>query len=383
MKLKDVLKKYQGILLLLLIGVIIYIIIRSKKIKPYWNVFFAKSLVASSFVPSPVLPEDKKTISYILHMYPPEHNAGAEWMVHCLNRYLIQEAGYKVNVILPSFPHKEFEGVKLYTFSQTKEIEDVLRHSSVILSHLDYQVHAVKTAAIVKRPIVLFMHNHSQNNYLKKYRSFISSYNVHLIHNSQWISRVYNHHKYDSVVLYPPVNWKDYQVQTSRRYVSLINVNKNKGGDLLVEIAKQMPDVEFLAVKGGYGDQVVDTSVQNIKYINHTDKIKEIYAQSGIVLMPSREESWGRVAIEAMSSGIPVIANPTPGLKEACGPAGIFLSREKPEEWVSMIYKLRENPELYNKYKNASLKRAKQLEPTPQLREVAEWLQGLEWNLTL
>ena len=41
--------------------------------------------------------------------------------------------------------------------------------------------------------------------------------------------------------------------------------------------------------------------------------------------MPSRYESWGRVAVEAMSCGIPVIANPTPGLQESLADAGYFV----------------------------------------------------------
>ena len=42
--------------------------------------------------------------------------------------------------------------------------------------------------------------------------------------------------------------------------------------------------------------------------------------------MPSQEETWGRVAIEAISSGIPVIANPTEGLREALDYCGIYIS---------------------------------------------------------
>ena len=62
--------------------------------------------------------------------------------------------------------------------------------------------------------------------------------------------------------------------------------------------------------------------------------------------MPSLYESYGRTAVEALVSGIPVIASPTPGLKESLGDAGIFCDAEKPEQWVEAIKSL-DDPERY------------------------------------
>ena len=77
--------------------------------------------------------------------------------------------------------------------------------------------------------------------------------------------------------------------------------------------------------------------------------------------MPSLYESYGRTAVEAMCSGIPVIAAPTPGLKESLGDAGIFADVEKPQEWVEAIKKL-DDPEEYKKASLKCLKRAEEVE---------------------
>jgi glycosyltransferase involved in cell wall biosynthesis len=65
--------------------------------------------------------------------------------------------------------------------------------------------------------------------------------------------------------------------------------------------------------------------------------------------MPSQYESYGRTAVEALASGIPVIAAPTPGLKESLNGSGIFCNLNL-DEWVGAIKELDNNV----KYKEAS-----------------------------
>ena len=360
-----------------ILGVILYYLQRIRVIKR----FFPYSFVSADYKPKPVADEDKKTITWIIHMYPPVHNAGAEWMAHAMNRFLIEQAGYKVNVILPHFPIRHFEGVNIIVFDQPAKIEHAIRHSSVILSHLDFSNHAVLTAAKAKRPVILVMHNHMQELYLQKFSQEIDPKNIHLVNNSMWIKKLYDHFNFNSTVVYPPVSWKDYRTPDSakRIYVTLINLNKNKGGDILIQIAKRMPDVQFLGVGGGYDNQIRDYSVSNIHYIPNTPTIKDVYSMTKILLVPSQEESWGRVAVEAMSSGIPVISNPTPGLREACGEAGIYIDRENIAEWVQMINQLLEQPNFYKQKADACFKRAQQLQPEPQLKKLAVWLEDIHW----
>jgi glycosyltransferase involved in cell wall biosynthesis len=154
----------------------------------------------------------------------------------------------------------------------------------------------------------------------------------------------------------------------------------NKGGKLLVEIARRMPDVEFLGVKGAYNKQYTTKGIQNLTYMDQTPYIKSVYGKTDILLMPSKEESWGRTAIEAMSSGIPVIAHPTPGLLESCGEAGIFCDRDDINAWIDAIRRLKTDKEYYNSVSEKCRARAKELDPEPQLRKLSSWLKSLTWK---
>jgi glycosyltransferase involved in cell wall biosynthesis len=345
----------------------------------YLRVRFAKPYIPYSYVPQPVLEEDKNTFTWLIHMYPPVHNAGAEWMAHAMNAYLIQQAECKVNVVLNKAPVSEFERVRILNRNNTPAVESAITHCAAIVSHLDMEINAMQTAMRAKRPLVLVMHNNYRKPWLQEFSRMLPK-NLYLVHNSNWLKEYYSIFNLPSVVVYPPVFWQEYQTETTREFVTLINLNKNKGGDVLIKIAKQMSDVQFMGVQGGYDGQIIDRKVKNITYAPNTAFIKEMYAKTDILLVPSKEESWGRVAIEAMSSGIPVIANPTPGLVESCGSAGIFCKRDDIGAWVREIRRLKTDKAYYSEKSAACLARAKELDPNKQLKVFADWMKTLKWK---
>jgi glycosyltransferase involved in cell wall biosynthesis len=123
--------------------------------------------------------------------------------------------------------------------------------------------------------------------------------------------------------------------------VCLINCNQNKGGELLIELAREMPDVQFLGVKGGYSKQVIDKRPPpNLSYIENQSDIIVVFKKIGILIMPSRNETWGRTAVEAMASGVPVIHSESPGLVECVGGAGIMCVHDDKDAWIDAIRRL-------------------------------------------
>ena len=322
-----------------------------------------------------------KTYTWLIHAYVPDHNAGSEWMAHAMNTFLIREMGYTIHVVSNKTSVPLYERVKIVKKSDKEEARKAVDDATLLLTHHTMEPNAVKTAALVKKPLVLVLHDHNRHRALSFYKDHLPG-NLYCIANSEWIRKYYSDLGLPTFVLYPPVSYRDYEVVPTREYVTLINVNLNKGGKVLIEIAKRMPDVKFLGVKGAYNKQyLLEDAPSNIVYVGSTPRVKEeIYAKTDILLMPSKEESWGRTAIEAMSSGIPVIAHPTEGLLESCGSAGLFCDREDIDAWVREIRKLKTDSEFYAKKSEECKRRARELDPEPQLAAMAVWLEKIKWK---
>jgi hypothetical protein len=133
-------------------------------------------------------------------------------------------------------------------------------------------------------------------------------------------------------------------------------------------------------VQGAYGRQVIPPVVPpNVTLAANTPRIRdEVYARTRILLMPSEYESWGRTGVEAMASGIPVIAHPTPGLRESLGDAGIFVDRDDTAGWADAIAEL-SDPDVYAQVSRRAAARARELDPAEDLetwRAAVESLAG-------
>jgi glycosyltransferase involved in cell wall biosynthesis len=167
------------------------------------------------------------------------------------------------------------------------------------------------------------------------------------------------------MIIHPPIDINKYEVQTNGEAIVLINLIKAKGAELFYQLAELMPEYKFIGVRGGYlvNRQIVPQDLPpNVEILPNTPNIQEVYKRAKIVLMPSEAESWGKVAIEACCSGIPVIANKTYGLNESLGNAGIFIDVNQPLLWVKKIKSLYRNQSFYTKRSNLCKKRAIELE---------------------
>jgi len=265
-------------------------------------------------------------ILYSIHLYPPIHNCGGEAYIHNLNKYLIKQ-GHEVRVMLqraPQFNYRvpyEWEGV--YVMGN-KDCLDAYRWADVLVTHLDFTHFTVTLGRDIGKPVVHIVHNHHL------YESIERAANVNVVYNSEWINEKLKY-KHPSVVVPPAVDYDRYNVNDNpegNEYVTLINLNTNKGGRILQKLAKVFPNKKFLAVKGSYDKQITDQP-DNVKVIDNTPDILPIYKQTRLLIMPSQYESWGMTATEAMCSGIPVICCPTPGLKENCDYAGNYIDPRK------------------------------------------------------
>jgi hypothetical protein len=119
----------------------------------------------------------------------------------------------------------------------------------------------------------------------------------------------------EGLVMYPIPEYGSFVIGGG--CITLVNCNHNKGGDLLLQLATQMPNRKFLGVHGGYSGQIQQPSVHgNLKYMPFQSDMSQVWRQTGILIVPSKKESWSMVAGEAQLRGIPVICSDLPGLRE-------------------------------------------------------------------
>lgn len=296
-------------------------------------------------------------ILWSIHLYPPHHNCGSEAVAHAINKYLLKQ-GHHVRVILHQAKMHNidtpymWEGVEVFAPPSVRQENclDAYRWADVILTHLDFTAYTIQMGHLVKRPVINFIHN--SHRYSSVETAFANNF---VVYNSNWIKEKLNYN-WPSMVFTPPCDWKHYDVcedPSKNECITLIGLDENKGGNLLQEIAAAMPDRKFIGVVGSYSEPAklgqFKDQPSNVEVVPNTPDILGVYRKTRILLMPSRYESWGRTATEAMCSGIPVICTPTPGLKENCADAGIYVPMRKQYQYDDMGIRIEDGePDNYN-----------------------------------
>ena len=253
--------------------------------------------------------------------YPPHRFIGSELMTHQMLLRL-KARGHEVQVITheKQRAHK-WEGIPVRP--------GALPDGDVFIYHADYG-HEVEDLRV---PKVAICHNSRIGVRVGIQNSQPDVLTV----NSQFMSAELPHPR--KVVVHPPLVIPVNPVTGGR--VTVINLEATNKVGPFWELATMMPDIQFLAVKGGYGDQaipdVVPPNVKLIEQVAPAEMAAKVWAETRVLLVPSATESWSMVASEAMSYGIPVVANPLPSLLENLQGVGVWADREQAWQWDQAI----------------------------------------------
>ncbi|MDG9701666.1 glycosyltransferase family 4 protein [Streptomyces sp. DH37] len=318
-----------------------------------------------------------------VHLMPPEHNAGAEHMLVSMLRPLV-ERGHDVSVWLSRYgkarePY-EYRGIRVVPLQAHLDFGTAARQADVLISHLECVPSTAALARGYGKPVVVLCHN----THRPTFRDMAAGGTALAVYNSLWMEREAElfFAEYprgirpgQSLIVRPPVFAAEYATKPGTA-VTLVNCNPEKGGRVLEKLARRMPDTEFLAVRGAYGEQILP-DLPNVEIVEHVDGSRmreQVYGRTRVLLMPSSYESWGRVGVEALASGIPVVAHPTPGLCESLGEAGIFVDRGDTDGWEAVLRKLAA-PAEYRLASKRAKARSAELDPA---EELAAWRDAVE-----
>lgn len=308
-------------------------------------------------------------VAYV-HAYVPTHMAGAETTLHDSLKALV-DAGWTAEVRLskpqpPLDTPYEIDGVQVYPFVHRRDIVPAIATADLAISHLESTERTVLLARQLGVPVAQMVHNEMWQT--AGYMGLGCDYAVY---NTHWVRESILNQMAGGVsliasakgvsarasvpmdgpetVLHPLVDAAKYRRDRGPHdCVTLINLWENKGPAIFYELAAQFPGHKFLGVMGGYGEQDL-RSLPNVEIIPNTPDIADkVYSRTKVLLMPSKYESFGRVAVEAAASGIPTIANPTPGLQEALGIGGQFADLGNYQDWRWTLQRLLTDRDCYN-----------------------------------
>lgn len=285
-----------------------------------------------------------------LELYALKNKSGGELYIHNILKKISEKKENKINVICDGDDEPiKYDDISIYETNE--ELNDRLKYidkCDILISQLKYGVHAINHGLKIGKKCILILHS-----YLKDYNELVSNPKVIKIFNCNFIYKQYNSSKeaikgeyyiVEPIIDFPKYNKFVYKDIDCREYITMINPSFSKGGDVFYQICKFYKDRKFLVCEGGY---LKDTQplkkfreLSNVLVIKNTERIiEEVYSRSRIVIMPSRLETYGMVAVEAASMGIPVILNKNTGLYDNVGKIGLY--GDTPENEVKNINQIK------------------------------------------
>jgi len=168
-----------------------------------------------------------------------------------------------------------------------------------------------------------------------------------------WLGKSFQHRVvtiYNGAKIYEPKELKFIESKERIDFVSVGSLNKHKGFDVSIRALKALPKAlpwTYTIVGEGPEREALQRLVNKnelgdkVNLVGWSDNVEEYLRNADIQLIPSSWEGFGLVAVEGMSTGLPVVASKVEGLNEVLGEAtkSVFLVSEHSSvsSWSSAI----------------------------------------------
>jgi len=335
--------------------------------------------------PSPV------KILVVCGTYPPDIG-GSELSIHTICCELLKR-GHFVTVISddrrPSrynIDDIEVLGVPPEKVVDTLDRLHQTRHFDTVITQLIYSPETMIWSKKKNVPCIYFLRNNEMNIDISLDSPFSPEV---VIANSNYVaqqSRIRWPREIE--VLYPCVDFTKLTLQKHVPfYITAINPLVIKGGKLVYSIANAMPGRKFQVVWGWSGlrnkedfhwstrqweliarahgkpkvnppEEVDFSDLDNVIEYQGVQDMRPIYGRTRIILFPSLwNEAFGRVVLESLHLGIPVITTAQGGILETgISKGGILIDKESPmDNWLQAIRELDDEQHYRDKSKGGKL----------------------------
>lgn len=270
-----------------------------------------------------------------LHGYPPLWSMGGETSTH---RTLREVPG---SVVFTSTPDTyRLDGVTVMpgTGSSFQSIMEDARaaEATVLFGHSTLSQSTIRAARRMKLPSILAVH--APPRYGADLRRAWSAATVRL-YNTEVARKEW--HDAKGWVLHPPVGGPSDSFVGPRDALTLTSSLLNKGAGRVLELAARRRDQRFIIVESpahpthgspDFWEQAEKLTNVEIWPRLHPSEMGRLWAETRILLVPSRYETYGMSALEAAWHGVPSVHVDTPHVHEGIGTAARLLQSQSVEE---------------------------------------------------
>ena len=135
---------------------------------------------------------------------------------------------------------------------------------------------------------------------------------------------------------------------------------------VFAQVREKIPAVLILAGDGPQRPEAEHEAehlgvANDVRFLGKVDAIAELLQAADLYLLPSRSESFGLSALEALACGVPVLASKVGGLPEVVedGVSGALVEFGDLEEMARKALQILGDPTLHARYRAAGIERAK------------------------
>lgn len=139
---------------------------------------------------------------------------------------------------------------------------------------------------------------------------------------------------------------------------------EQKNHAFIVDVLKELPQSFHLVLvgEGALMDNIKELVSQyslgsRVDFLGYRQDAVSIMKAMDIIVIPSKWEGFGLIAVEAMRCGVPVVASDVPGLSDVVGDSGLLFNVNDKNACIECILQLL-NPELYRQLAERGLERS-------------------------
>ncbi len=253
-----------------------------------------------------------------------------------------QTQGWATCICTPTFLQDAPSSVPIFQYYQKTFVELAVQRADWLIAEHGTMETAITTAERARKRLLLIVHEEESGSELALVKTY-PNVHVQILYTTKALQERFK--EYPGFVMTPPFILANFKTHTSKLFTTLSPDASEEDRDVFLEMCAADGEGKFLCMERP-DLPPIRAPPRNLTIWKRTDR-RSLWTETGILVVPSDREEWGRTALEAAAAGIPTIAHPTESMKETMGDAALYVERSNVRGYVKQIQELRTNVPLY------------------------------------